>query len=593
MEKLLRQLIPSLNNHLSDDQLASLFCGELSLKERWIAQRHLATCWPCRLRREELEGPRADRFFEHYLIVRPREALPEEREREFSRKLRLQIQSAALQRRKALRFPTISLPELSPMSPALVICMVFGFATILSFSFWWQQRAPRITSNALLVRAEKWDTTALAPTHGVVYQAVRITMTDQSEKETINHSIYRDTQGKRKPRRFELDRTEAQIKNTLIAAGLDWNEPLSASDYQQWHDRQHVREDHIAWAGSHLLRLTTTVPQGVVAEQSLTVRDTDFHPVRRTVALRDNGTVEIAEVDFKILPWGAVNPDVFEPLETASVAAPIIPARVLPFPHLPAIPTEEQLDAAELGARLVLNQLRADTGEPIAVHRGSQSVIVDGLVETEERRRALQAALQMVPHVTDAIQSNERLQTNPPASSAIQSVAVASMPDQPSPLAVYLQARGRSTSDINDLAQRLFSNALTISQESKEISDLQARFGPTDTKTLLTTATLAELLYSHHERLKAALQHERALLAEAANATPTAQSPDAMQTSSLLVTADRNLALARELTQTNRPAVRTADKILAEMSFAMNELAADVRQTYTKPQSDTTLSGKK
>ncbi len=60
-----------------------------------------------------------------------------------------------------LRASWKSFLELSPMNPALVVCMVFGFATILSFSFWWQQRAPRIGENALLVRAEKWTQRAL------------------------------------------------------------------------------------------------------------------------------------------------------------------------------------------------------------------------------------------------------------------------------------------------------------------------------------------------------------------------------------------------------------------------------------------------
>ena len=139
------------------------------------------------------------------------------------------------------------------MNPALVACMVFGFAAILSFSYWWQQRAPRISSNTLLVRAEKWDTPNFASTSGVVYQSVRINLSKQMKKETITRSIYRDTQGKRRPKRVNLDGEEQQLASTLTAAGLDWDEPLSATGYQNWHDRQRVREDNIVRAGSHLL----------------------------------------------------------------------------------------------------------------------------------------------------------------------------------------------------------------------------------------------------------------------------------------------------------------------------------------------------
>jgi hypothetical protein len=591
MNKLLLYFIPNLNKHLSDDCLANLFCGELSFRQRWIARQHLATCWQCRLRQEELEGPRADRFFDRYLQIRHKEELSEEPEMQFSQKLRLRIANVP-QEDKAFRLPKISLPELSPMNPALVVCMVFSFAAVLSFYFWWQQRTPRISSNALLVRAERWDVPNPGASYGVAYQAVRITMTKEAKKETIDRSIYRDLQGKRRPKRINLNGTEQRLKTSLTEVGLDWDEPLSATGYQNWHDHQHVREDHIARAGAHLLRLTTTVPEGIVAEQSLTVRDTDFHPVQRTVSLRNNSTVEIAEVDFKILPWSAVNPNAFEPLEATISTAAVNSARVLSFPHLPGTLTEGQIDEAELGARLMLNQLHADSGVPIELHRNAQGVVVDGLVDTEDRRRELQAGLRSVPYVTVAIQSDEALKANPDVNS-VQSVSVASMPDQPSPLAIYLEGQGRrNIADINNLAQRFFDDALTINQESREIADLQTRFGH-EGQTLLASATQSELIYRHHERLEEALKHERGLLAAAQSAPTSNPDSSAPSTSSLVEAAERNLALAKELTQTNHPAVRAADSILAEISLAMNDLTAGAREAYGKSQSHASLSGKK
>ncbi len=239
MNKLLRRFIPSLNEHLSDDRLASLFCGELVLVERWIARQHLATCWQCRLRQEELEGTRSDRMFDHCRDVLTINQVPKEPEMEFARQLRLQIQTATPRKSKVPRRPTISFPELSPMNPALIVCMVLSFATLFSFYFWWQQRIPRIGENTLLVRAEKWDKPAM---QGVVYQSVRITMTKQAKKEAIARSIYRDVQGKRQPKRVKLNDTEEQVRGALTEAGLDWDEPLSASGYQNWHDRQHIRK---------------------------------------------------------------------------------------------------------------------------------------------------------------------------------------------------------------------------------------------------------------------------------------------------------------------------------------------------------------
>jgi hypothetical protein len=594
IDTLLSRCLPRTNEHLSDHQLADVICNRGRSLERWIAKRHLAKCRGCRTRKDDLEGPRASRALARYdeLFDEPvPDAPPHEQFIQRLRRHREQLQRAAVPVRKqsTFGFPNISLPEFWPMNPALVTCMVFGFATLLSFCFWWQQRVPKIGENALLVRAEKWDRPA---SEGVVYQTVRITLTKQTKKETVARSIYRDVQGKRQPKQVKLNNTEEQLRSTLTEAGLDWDEPLSASGYQSWHDRQHIREDHIARAGNHLLRLTTTVPDGLVAEQSLTVRDTDFHPVQRTVELRDSGTVEIAELDFKVLPWNAVDANAFEPLsDTPSIAT--FPARVLPFPRLPAMPTETQLDEAELGARLLLNQLHADSGEPIEIHRSAQGVTVDGLVETEKRRRELQAGLQTVPNVIFAVQSDESLKANPSPADAVQSIAVASMPDQPSPLETYLEARGRSIAEISDLAQQLLNNALTISQESKDLVDLQTRFGPTETKSVLASATLSELVYSHHERLEAALKRGRELLADAQSTSAANRDASPPKASSLIDAANRNFALSKELTQTNKPAVRTAEQILAEMSITMNDLTATAQAAYGKSQGNSALSGKK
>ncbi len=586
------RFIPDLHAHLTDSQLASLFCGEMTFVQRWAARQHLKQCWQCRLRKDDLEGLRSERIFARYKNRR-REWLSDKPEQEFSRRLRLQMQNFTPPKSRRVFVPRISLPGLPPMNPALVTAMVLAFATVLSFYFWWQQRTPRITSNALLVRAEKWDTASFNSTPGVVYQAVRITMTKDREKETVSRAIYHDTQGKRRPKQIKLDENGERVRSMMITAGLDWDEPLSASGYQNWHDRQRVREDHIVRAGRHLLKLTTIAPQGPVAEQSLTVRDTDFHPVERTLSLRDSGTVEIAEVDFKLLPWSAVDAGVFEPLETMPTSLASSPARVLPFPRLPEVLSEGQIDEAELGARLMLNQLHADTGEDIQIRRSAQGVTVEGVVETEGRKSELKTRLQLVPHVTLAIRSAEEAAAHPSAADNVQTVATDSMPDQLSPLQTALRAQGRGVGDINSLTQRFFETSLAISQESKVIADLQKRFSPGEQRTAIADATLSELIYSHHQRLEAALRRERDLLSEARGSTSPGQDASSPQPVSLIDAAERNLRLTKELTQTQHPAARTANQILAEMSLAMDELVAGAHDAYGKSQGNTNLSGKK
>ncbi len=74
--------------------------------------------------------------------------------------------------------------------------------------------------------------------------------------------------------------------------------------------------------------------------------------------MRDDENIEIAEVHYDVLGWDAVNDALFEPLGGGAIA----PSVVAVLPHLPS---PEQLDLAELQARLVLNRLHADSTEQL------------------------------------------------------------------------------------------------------------------------------------------------------------------------------------------------------------------------------------
>jgi hypothetical protein len=571
-----------MNDHLSDDQMASVFCRELSWVERRIAGWHLGKCLYCSARQQDLEGRRAERVLNLYRNRMEATALPEQPRAEFAFRLNRHIQLATSRRSR----------RLSVSSPGLVrltLSTTLGLAAIASFFFWWEQRVPGITSHAFLARAGESETPGSRTADGVLFQAIRIS----TPKQTLDRSIYRDLRGRRQVRQVRLDNQEQQLKSTLSQAGFDWDEPLSASGYRRWHDRQEGIEDHIAREGSHLLKLTTKVAEGSVAEQSLTVRDSDFHPVRRTVAFRDSATIEIAEVDFKVIPWAVVDPNLFEPAGSPIRAGVPDSPRVFQLPRTPEAPNADQLEQTELAARLILNQLHADSGEQIEIRRLPQAIEIVGLVDTDERKRMLSAQLSTVSHVKISLQSVTDLSHLPVKGEGTQGVTIASMPDQASPLEIYLLAQGRSLSSINQVAQALFDNALAIGQESKAISELQTRFGSNPQKSLVAAATLSELIYSHHERLQVSLKRQISLLTDFKNHVTNASSISATDTHSLSVAAERNLALCRELTQTNSPGKRSAEGILADISSTMDELTADSHVAYGMSQRELPLSGKK
>jgi len=593
--EILRRLLPNAGGHLSDMQLADLFCGELSLLESWRTRRHLLACAACGARKQQLEGPRSESMIEIYRegMDSAGMLLPARSRALFSLRLKLRLLGdIPFNKRNSLSndgwISRLSFPIPAVLTGAIV-GLVVG-VSILSLLSW--RREPNITANTLLVSAEKWDIPGAAASRGVVRQTVQI----KSSKQTLRRSIYWDVQGKRHPRQIGMSASEEQLRKSLGQAGIDWNQPISASAYQDWHDHQHVRADHIVRSGAHRLTLTTTVPDAVVSEESLTVRDTDFHPIERRVDFRDHETVEIAELDFAILPWSAVDAGIFEP-EEGSVDAIVAPSATV-LPHLYALeaPTPEQLDETELSARLILNQHQADSGEQIEIHRLPELVEVVGLVETDERKHELSAELMAVPRLKVSLQSVTHLNesSGPGSEAKTVSVETATLSDRPSSLEIYLRAHRYNLRDINAFSESVFSSALTISQETSAIVDLKTRFAAdTHAMPVLTAATLAELLYSHRERLKDALRLERDLLSQA-NATDASEDPESVPVAnSLTVEASRNLALVRELTQTGAPNPRNAEAIFAEMSATLHRIAHAADEQYSNSQQAPKLSTNK
>jgi hypothetical protein len=216
----------------------------------------------------------------------------------------------------------------------------------------------------LLRQAASSETsTARAGVNGVIVQTVRIRTRDRKTERTL----YRDVQGRRRAKERTLEKNDAALRLKLETARINWNDPLSAGDFREWHDHATVRRDVVKNPEKGLLTLTTTLSGGNIVSESLTVREADFHPVGRIVELRDSGTVEIAEVNYSVLPWGSVNPDLFEPLAEAQPLGRNTHASLTP--HLPRTLNLTQIDEAELGARLVLNRLHLDTRGRIELSR--------------------------------------------------------------------------------------------------------------------------------------------------------------------------------------------------------------------------------
>jgi DNA-directed RNA polymerase specialized sigma24 family protein len=356
------------------------------------------------------------------------------------------------------------------MNPFLVSAMLFGLCSVVCL-FLWTRSGPRISPRTFLTRAQHSDAVALASSNdGVIYQKVRISMPGHA----VERAIYRDPQGKRKPIQQHLGTDDQRLKDRLDIVGVNWNEPLSAANYAEWHDRQTVKQDVLTKTGNNLLTLTSsTDTDSPVLKESLTVRMSDFHPVERTIELRDEGTVEIAELNYDVMPWGAVNQDWFEPLTGGVPSA----ANIHPSLRLPHVLSDLELDEAELEARVVLNQLHADQGEQIHLDRSASGIEVKGVVDTDERKRQIVSELLQVPHVRPSILSVEEIGSNPmPMASHGMPIQAYSVEAQQSPLEQYLRAQKLPLDQLATVSQDLLSGCLRIQQAETHLSELHHRF---------------------------------------------------------------------------------------------------------------------
>lgn len=357
------------------------------------------------------------------------------------------------------------------MNPMLATSLALAVASVVFLALWWHQPL-NITANALLVRAEAWDTGGQrAPQYGVIRQQVSVKAPGYS----VTRVLYRDAQGLRRPKSHKLSWADEALKRRLAASGVDWDQPLSATSYQDWHDRQRVRQDSITRTGAQLIKLTTSVPSGPVREESLTVRISDFHPVERTVEFNDNETVEIAELNYDVLPWSMANPDWFEQPNAGDRIRPHHAAMPPAF-HLPPHLTDAELDEAELEVLLVLNRLHLDTGRHIDVRRGDDGIHVLGVVDTSQQKQDAQSQLALIPYVIPVISTVQELSSSTSANSISSVQAQSVVISGPSSIERYLAEARMDRNVALPLTEQVVNEALLVNHESKAISDLWRRF---------------------------------------------------------------------------------------------------------------------
>jgi hypothetical protein len=549
--------------HLSDETISRLIAGELTTVRGFSARSHIEKCWQCRSRREAFERAAMQVTEHRNRLVKGTPPNLQRRELLLAN-LRRRAEQTAPQPIWTRSISNFRMWTGNQMSPIFTSTAIVLTAAALLIWVWQRSVINPVSAAQLLQRAVTSDTAISQEKTGVVYQKVRIT----TSRLKVEHEVYRDPRGIRR-RRPEPAKTETEpIQQVLSTIGVEWDAPLSAASYREWHDRQTSVSDEVRKEDGNLLTLVSKVPNNWIEEESLTVRASDFHPISRTIETRSYGTIEIAELSYAVLPWSGVNEALFEPLGVPIHANPVI---------LPSLPTAAELDSAELSARLVLNQLHADEGEQINVTRTDHTVEVKGVVETDERKREIVQKLWPLQHVKADVLSIAELQSLPRDKPTAQSVKMQSVDVQPSPLAKYLDVQGARKTELADASQRLLDAALKVRQNTSELTTLQKRFSTLD-ESGPRDSVFTQLTQSYSERLTAGLDAEAATLGALGFEDRPRPSSDAASLD-LSAEVDRNDALCRELIAGSPETVRPASEIVPEVY----ESIARIRSAVAAP----------
>lgn len=474
--------------HVSDESISRLIAGELSPLADLRASRHMVRCWQCRARREAMERA-AMRITEHRRIMAARINPDPERRAALVAALRNRAQQQGPPPLATKSLFDISVNPGYPMNPLFASFAIVLIATFL-LCWIWQRPKATVSAGQLMLSAQMAERQVAEGKAGVVYQKVHITTTHTS----IEREIYRDARGVRQPRPQAMHEEASRVRSLFNQIDVDWDNPLSAVSFREWHDRQQGGVDRVIQREGNLLTLETTVRDSRIEAESLTVRADDFHPVARTIRTSDN-TIQVAELNYAVLDWSGVNDALFEPLPSpAGSSRPVLHA-VAP----PSLPSAMMLDNAELAARLELNHLQADRGEQIAVNRNDHEVQVKGIVETSARKEEIARALGKIPLVQVELLSLAELQQQPVDNTITQSVSMQSVEVAASPLERYLTSTGQPPASQQEIAHTLLDSALQMKQSAVALESLQHRFAAMPQSSAADSA-YAQLFASAAER---------------------------------------------------------------------------------------------
>ena len=456
--------------------------------------------------------------------------------------------------------------RLTPLSATGFVCVA-----LLALCFvLWRQGFSWIKPAEFLQRATASERqTVRSAESGIILQQVSI----RSSQGAFERSIYRDPEGKHHLKEQPLDEKKMALKMRLAEAGINWDAPLSASSFQEWQAHSQIKTQSVQSVSGKVMTLRVDIEGSDVERETITIRATDFHPVGKTVEFRDLGTVEIAELNYAVVPWTTVNHDLFESDGNRSGAVIAAPQSLLPPQRRPQL-SDVELDMTELEVRTVLHDFHADSTDRLTISRSAFGVQVSGLAEDEKQRLDVKRRLDLIPHVSTSLATVDEMSHEPERTTPAASVQLVSVVAEPNLLEMFLLAQGRSREVSSDVADRLFAASTSLLRANKSLTQLKERF-PRGRLSPNALGLYDRLLVSWHSELEAALSKESEAIQQTGIPIPQDEAV-ASGAVDLNAEIENNRVLLKELIGHNASAGRTAPIVLTDLARSVESLRKGV-----------------
>jgi hypothetical protein len=489
--------------HLSEDALTRAVCQELSRAQELLSIQHLNRCHKCLCRFDLLARTTLEIAEHHRRVMQELKPLPPVWRDRFIQQLDLLLESVpARSWWKPLQVQWGVRPS-GKYATSLKGMLVAIGASLILFSVWHRHRiAPAAESLGRTVASDQ--SPATTDGSGVIHRRSRV----ETETNVEEHDAYRAISGHREPGLDNADAKSNDPATRLAIAGVNWDDSVSAASFKSWHNWHSNSIDDVYATGEKLFTMSLRLPSTNVAQGSLMPREDGFHLIERNIDYHELGTVEISEVGSEFPSWGQPKQPLFVPEPAINPNAPRIPAR-------PILPSMTQVNETELEARLTLNQKSADTGEQIEIKRDAKGVSVQGLVESEERKKELNDSLQAIPFLSVTIKSFDDLESNDHPAERVQPAQQKFVVAQLSPLEQYFVQQGRSREDLTRISAGLFNCSLAINRSSRSIEQLERRFSTDKDLSPVGIHARDDLLSRVVQRLLTDLNEQRQFLDEA------------------------------------------------------------------------------